>query len=109
MLLRCRTQYNSYLYDAHVCVAHASVVSTLCRSHDHAFAAATRVFIVPAHLHLMVWCFACSCAWVAGHVLVVLPDLAHDVVEGVVDVDAGFGGRFDEFAAELSCELSALC
>ena len=68
--------------------------------HDHAFAAAASVLIVAAHLHLMVGSFAGSCAWIAGHVFVVFPNLAYDVVEGVVDVDAGFGGRFDEFAAE---------
>lgn len=37
---------------------------------------------------------------VARHLLVVASDLADDVVEGVVDVDAGLGGCLDEFAAE---------
>ena len=40
--------------------------------------------------------------------LIVLPDLADDVVEGVVDVDAGFGGGFDEFAAEGAGEVATL-
>jgi hypothetical protein len=69
-------------------------------SHDHALAAAASVLIVGTHLHLVVWCFARAGSWIARHVFVVFPDLAHDVVEGVVDVDAGFGGRLDEFAAE---------
>ena len=50
----------------------------------------------------MVWSFPTAGSGVARHVFVVFPDLAHDVVEGVVDVDAGFGGGLDEFAAELS-------
>ena len=50
----------------------------------------------------MVGRFAAAGARVAGHVFVVFPYLAHDVVEGVVDVDAGFGRGFDEFAAELA-------
>jgi hypothetical protein len=68
-------------------------------SHDHASAAAS-VLIVAAHLHLMVWCLAGAGPWIARHVFVIFSDLAYDVVEGVVDVDAGLGGRFDEFASE---------
>jgi len=37
---------------------------------------------------------------VARHLLVVASDLADDVVEGVIDVDARFRRGFDEFAAE---------
>ena len=37
-----------------------------------------------------------------GDLSVVSTDLADNVVEGSVDVDAGFGGRFDECAAELA-------
>jgi len=36
------------------------------------------------------------------HSLVVFSDLTHNFVEGVVDIDAGFGGSFDESAAELA-------
>jgi hypothetical protein len=71
-------------------------------SHDDASAAATSILILTAHLHLMVWSFSTASSGIAGHVFVVFPYLAHDVVEGVVDVDAGFGGGLDEFAAELS-------
>lgn len=50
-----------------------------------------------------------AAARVSRHVLVVLPDLAHDVEEGVVDVDAALGRRLDELAAERARELLALC
>ena len=50
----------------------------------------------------MVWSFPTAGSGVPGHVFVVFPDLAHDVVESVVDVDAGFGRGLDEFATELS-------
>jgi hypothetical protein len=46
---------------------------------------------------------------VRGHLLVVAADLADEVVEGVLDVDAGFGGGFDEFAAELAGERFTFC
>jgi hypothetical protein len=45
---------------------------------------------------------------ISGHVFIVFADLAHDVVEGVVDVYSRFGGCFDEFAAKLSREFAAL-
>lgn len=48
-------------------------------------------------------------ATAGGHVPVVFPNLAHDVVEGVVDVDAGPGGGLDELASEATRELLALC
>lgn len=50
-----------------------------------------------------------AAAGIAGHVFVVLADLADDVVEGVVDVDARFCGRLNELAAELAGERFALC
>lgn len=45
----------------------------------------------------------------AGDRLVVATDFAHEVVESVVNVDAGLGGGLDEFAAEGLGERSTLC
>jgi hypothetical protein len=36
-------------------------------------------------------------------------DLAHDVVEGLVDVNAGFRGCLDELAAERPRQRLTLC
>ena len=41
--------------------------------------------------------------------LVVPPNLAHEAAERLVDVDALLRGRFDELAAEVLCEVTALC
>lgn len=40
--------------------------------------------------------------WVGGHILVVAADFTDEVVESVLDVDAGLGGGLDELAAELA-------
>ena len=40
--------------------------------------------------------------------LFILSDLADKLYESFIDVDAQFGGRFDEFAAELSCKIKTL-
>lgn len=79
--------------------------------HDRALAAAAGVVVVAVNLHLVVRTLGLRgvATLVAGHVFVVFPDLAHDVVEGVVDVDSRFGRRLDELAAEALCELLALC
>lgn len=80
--------------------------------HDHALCAATGVLGRIAHVHLALWCAGAERAGaggVRGHLLVVATDLADEVVEGVLDVDAGFGGGFDELAAELAGERFALC
>jgi hypothetical protein len=70
-------------------------------SHHHALAAAG-VLVLAVHLHLVVGLgLGVGAAGVAGHIFVVLADLADDVVEGVVDVDAGLGRGLDELAAEL--------
>ena len=50
-----------------------------------------------------------AAAGVRGHVFVILADLANDVVEGVVDVDAGPGRSLDELAAERARERGTLC
>lgn len=46
---------------------------------------------------------------VRGHILVVAADLTDEVVEGVLDVDAGFGGGLNELAPELSGQSLTLC
>jgi hypothetical protein len=79
--------------------------------HDHTLAAASRILIVLLHIQLVIgssWS-ARGGAGVAGHVLVVLSDLAHDVVEGIVDVYAVLGGCLDEVAAKGGGEFLALC
>jgi len=80
-------------------------------SHDHASPAAAGVLVPAVHVHLIVRTLRlrAAAAGIAGHVFVVFPDLAHDVEEGVVDVDARLGRRLDELAAEGSGECSALC
>ena len=98
-LLCRRTQYHSYLHNTHPRVYRFHLIVP---SHDNALTAAPSVLVLTAHFHLMVWSFATARARVPGHVFIVFPDLAHDVVESVVDVDAGFGGGLDEFATELS-------
>lgn len=68
--------------------------------HDHTLAA-SGVFILTVHLHLVVGTGAAGvCASVTGHVLVVLPDFADDIVESIVDIDAILGGCLDEVATE---------
>ena len=79
-------------------------------SHDHTLAATPGILIPPIDVHLFSWPVVTRVeSRVAGHVLVVLPDLADDVVKGVVDVDAALRGRLDKVAAEGSCELSPFC
>lgn len=80
--------------------------------HDDALRAATGTLARLAHVHLALWCAGAERAGagrVRGHFLVVATDLADEVVEGVLDVDAGLGGGFDELAAELAGERFALC
>ena len=80
--------------------------------HDDALRAAASVLGRIAHVHLALWCAGAERAGaggVRGHLLVVAADLADEVVEGVLDVDAGLGGGFDELAAELTGERFALC
>jgi len=71
-------------------------------SHNHTFSATTPcIFILAIHLHLVIWCSSCS-TWTSRHVFVISPDFSHYIVEGIVDVDSGFGRCLDEFAAERS-------
>ena len=79
--------------------------------HDDATRAATSALARLAHVHLALGCAGAERAGaggVRGHFLVVATDLADEVVEGVLDVDTGFGGCFDELAAELTGESFAL-
>ena len=49
-------------------------------------------------------------AWViCGHFLVISSNFTDDVIEGVVNVDAGFGRGLDECATELAGEIFAFC
>lgn len=67
--------------------------------------------IPSVHLHLVLRMMrrAGGGPWPAsGHVAIVPPDLAHDVVEGVVHVDARLSRGLNEFAAELCRERLTL-
>lgn len=67
------------------------------------------IAIVVELLHaVLILACATGRAAVRGHFLVVSADFADNVVEGVVDVDAGLGRGLDEFAAELPREILAL-
>lgn len=46
---------------------------------------------------------------IGRHFLVVATDLTDKLVEGVFDIDAGFGGGFHELATELSGEGFSFC
>ena len=79
----------------HYCTLAASTVFVL-----FAVVVAVRVVVVAGP----------AAARVGRHVSVVFPDLTHNVVKGVVDVDAGPGGCLDELAAtEATCERGTLC
>jgi hypothetical protein len=83
-----------------------------CFLHYDALPAAASVLGRIAHIHLALWCAGAERAGaggVRGHLFVVATDLADEVVEGVLDVDAGLGGGFDELTAELAGERFALC
>jgi Na+(H+)/acetate symporter ActP len=80
--------------------------------HDDALGAAASALARLAHVHLAFWCAGTERAGargVRGHLLVVAADLANEIVEGVLDVDAGLGRGFNELAAELTGERFALC
>ena len=77
--------------------------------HDGALAAAT-VRVALVHVHLLGGTAIRSCAWcAASDVAVVFADLADDVVESVLNVDARLGRCLDEFASEAASEFLALC
>lgn len=80
--------------------------------HKYASSAATSTFLALADLHLArgvsVSRATTSTCRVACHLFVVASDFADDVVECVVNVDARFGGGFDEFAAKGSGECFTL-
>lgn len=72
-------------------------------SHKYTLPAATRVRLAAIDIHILLGTAVGSVAasgGVAGHLLIVAPDLADDIVEGVVDVDARLRRGLDELAAE---------
>lgn len=80
--------------------------------HDDALGAAAGALAGLADIHLALrgaGAERTAAGRVGGHLLVVAADLADEVVEGVLDVDAGLGGGFDELAAELAGQSFALC
>jgi hypothetical protein len=67
--------------------------------------------IITVHAHLLDAIGAVAArgrARVRRHFLVVAADFADNIVKGVVDIDARFRRRFDEFAAKVVCEGLAL-
>lgn len=71
-------------------------------------AAAVLVFVHLKLVHVVVVARSAA-AGVRRHVSVVLANLAHDVEEGIVDINACPGGGLDELAAETACECGTLC
>jgi len=95
-------------------VPEVGMVSETCAFalHDDALAAAACALAGLAHVHLTLWCAGTEGTGAGGvgrHFLVVAADLADEVVEGVLDVDAGLGGGLNELAAELSGQGLTLC
>jgi hypothetical protein len=72
-------------------------------SHNYALSAAASLLLPALHIEILLGApvgpVGASC-YVARHLLVVAPDLADEIIEGIVDVDTRLGGRLDEFAAE---------
>lgn len=81
--------------------------------HHHAPAAAAGLLLAAVDIHRLGWSVqaggAAAARRVALHLAVISPDLAHNVVEGLVDIDAGLGRRLDELAAERLGKRFALC
>lgn len=81
--------------------------------HNHAFPTASPILalsITNVQLpHLPITATSSTATGcVSGHFLVVAPDFADEVVEGVVDVDARLCGGLDEFAAKGTGECFSL-
>jgi len=80
--------------------------------HDDALGAAAGLGFAFAHFHFVrgsvsaaVTTAACR---VALHLAVKAPNLANDIVESLIDVDAGLGRSLNEFAAEVLGKCLAL-
>lgn len=84
-----------------------------CGLHDHALGAAAGFLLVVVHVHGLRGAIVAGAAAAAGrvalHLAVVPPNLAHNVVEGPVNVDPRLGRRFDELAAERLGKRLSLC
>lgn len=90
--------------------AQTDVVGGALFLHYRALCTAASVLFLVLETHLILWLTAAaSTTGVSRHVLVVFPNLAYDVVESVVNVNARFGRRLDEFAAKLPREIPTLC
>lgn len=82
-------------------------------SHDDTLATASGFLFAAVHVHLLGRAVEAGATTatsrVALHFAVVATDFADNVVEGLVDVDSGLGGSFDELAVERSRKSLALC
>lgn len=92
-------------------IAHVRVVSSQSHLlHYITLPTAASLSLLVLETHLVLGLAAVSAAaGVPRHVLVVFPDLAYDVEEGIVNIDARFCRSLDECASERTCELTALC
>lgn len=81
-------------------------------SHDHTLGAAASLLVAIVHVHGLRCAVGASGTAAAGgvalHLSVKSPDLAHDIVEGLVNIDARFGGSLDELATERPRKSLAL-
>jgi hypothetical protein len=86
------------------------VRASSCLHYDASAAALLIRVVVHAHLLDAVGAVAArGRARVRRHLLIVPADFPDNVVEGVVDVDARFRRRLDEFAAKVLGKGLALC
>lgn len=81
------------------------------RSHQHTTpaAASLTLFIMGRWM----FCAASACGlttrWIWWHLLVIPPDFAYDIIEGVVDVDARLGRRFNVCTSESPGQFFPVC
>lgn len=80
--------------------------------HDNALGAATSLLLSAVHVHLLRRSVGAASTAGATRVLqvtVVLADLANNVVESLLDIQAGLGRGLDEFAVERTGQRLTLC
>lgn len=73
--------------------------------HNNTTTASTTLLTTLAYIHLCLWSISTSvgaAGSVASHLFVISTDLADDIVEGIVNIDARFCRSFDEFAAKAA-------